>query len=253
MTADRPEKKKKTWPEGARWAACFGLALLFHAGGAYALLARWHEDSDLVANAPVVMVDLAPAPVAPQTQPTELPPGPQQTEAEPEPEPIKPLTTIEQKPDDSPQPELAVTPPPKPVEKPKKHKPRRKNFAKLTSAPSPAEQRAERAAAPMPGASSRNSNALPNWQTQLVAQLERHKRYPAEAQSRGEHGVTRIAFSVDRQGGVHNPHIVGSSGSHLLDEATIALVERAQPLPPPPPEVPGAHIAVVVPIRYNIR
>ena len=143
-----PEKRKKRGRRARAGAACFGLALLFHAGGAYALLARWHEDSDLVANAPVVMVDLAPVPVAPQTQPTELPPGPQQTEAEPEPEPSKPLTTIEQKPDDSPQPELAVTPPPKPVEKPKKHKPRRKNFASLTSAPSPAEQRAERAAAP---------------------------------------------------------------------------------------------------------
>ena len=26
-----------------------------------------------------------------------------------------------------------------------------------------------------------------------------------------------------------------------------------QPLPPPPPELAGAEIAVVVPIRYNIR
>ena len=25
------------------------------------------------------------------------------------------------------------------------------------------------------------------------------------------------------------------------------------PLPPPPPEVPGTQIAIVVPIRYNIR
>lgn len=217
-----------------------------------ALLARWHEDSDSTANSPVIMIELAPVPVAPQAEPTEQPAGPQQTEAAPEPEPVKPPVTIEQKPDDSPKPELAGTPPPKPPEKPKERKPKRKDFAKLTTAPSPAEQRSERAAAPLPGASS-HSNALPNWQTQLVAQLERHKRYPPEAQSRGEHGVARIAFSVDRQGGVHNPHIVGSSGSSLLDQATISLVERAQPLPPPPPEVRGARIAIVVPIRYNIR
>jgi len=46
---------------------------------------------------------------------------------------------------------------------------------------------------------------------------------------------------------------VRSSGSNLLDRETLALVERAQPLPPPPPEVSGSQIAVVVPIRYNAR
>jgi protein TonB len=33
----------------------------------------------------------------------------------------------------------------------------------------------------------------------------------------------------------------------------LSLVERAQPLPPPPPEMQGTQIAIVVPIRYNIR
>jgi hypothetical protein len=30
-------------------------------------------------------------------------------------------------------------------------------------------------------------------------------------------------------------------------------VARPQPLPPPPPELAGEKIAIVVPIRYNIR
>jgi len=46
---------------------------------------------------------------------------------------------------------------------------------------------------------------------------------------------------------------VRSSGSGLLDRETLALIERAQPMPPPPPEMAGSQIAVVVPIRYNIR
>jgi protein TonB len=94
---------------------------------------------------------------------------------------------------------------------------------------------------------------LPNWKSLLVAQLERNKRFPAEAQARGEHGVAQLAFSVDRRGGVHNARIVRSSGSSLLDRETLALVQRAQPLPPPPPELAGAQIAIVVPIRYNMR
>ena len=106
--------------------------------------------------------------------------------------------------------------------------------------------------APSPGASG-DSNAIPNWRSQLVSRLERYKRYPPEAQSRGEAGVAQLAFALDRSGGVHNARIVRSSGSSSLDRETLALVERAQPLPPPPPEAAGSQIAVVVPIRYNVR
>jgi protein TonB len=253
MNATRETVVVRRWPEALRWGACFALALGIHAAGAAALLARWSEDSDLVANAPVIMIELAALPVAPETKPTELPPGPEQSEAQPEPEPAKPVEkTIELPPAPQAEAQLKVMPPPKPIEKPIEKKPKQKH-ASLASAPSTAEHPAERAAAPMPGASSHNPDAVPNWKSQLVARLERYKRYPSEAQSRGERGVAQLAFSVDRSGGVHHARIVRSSGSSLLDEATLALVERAAPLPPPPPELQGAQIAIVVPIRYSIR
>ena len=153
-----------------------------------------------------------------------------------------------------PQPVLreVVLPPRKPAEKPQAHKPHRQQ-AHLTSAPSASARKAARAVAPAPGARSGDRNALPNWKSALVARLERYKRYPAEAQARGLQGVTQLAFSVDRQGGVHRARILRSSGSSLLDRATLALLARAQPLPPPPPQMSGAQIAIVVPIRYSIR
>ena len=241
------------WPDYLRWGACFALVLGFHVAGAAALMARWSDDSDLVANAPVIMLELAPAPVAPQITPTEVPPDQVLSrEAEPEPQPEPPLQQPEIKVDPAPQPELAVMPPPKPVEKLKEKKPKQKQ-ASRASAPSTAERRADRAAAPAPGASSRNPDAVPNWKSRLVAQLERNKRYPSEAQARGDQGIVQLAFSVDRSGGVHHARIVRSSGSNALDQATLAMLERAAPLPPPPPEEPGAQIPVVVPIRYNIR
>jgi protein TonB len=239
----------KRWPEAARWGACFVFAVVFHAAGAAALFARWSEESDLVANAPVIMVDLAPVAVSPNIT-NDVPPGPHQQQAEPEPEPEKPIEKVELPPDPKAEPIVAVTPPPTPVEKRKEKKPKQKH-ASLASAPSRADQQADRAAAPLPGASSRNSDALPNWKTQLVAKLERSKRYPSEA--RGDHGTAQLAFSVDRHGGVHNARIVRSSGSSALGHETLALVQRAQPLPPPPPEVPGAQIPILVPIRYNER
>jgi len=244
----------RRWPESARWAGCFVLAVAFHVAGAAALLARWNDNGDLVANAPVIAIELAALPVAPETTPNEMPPGPQQQEAEPEPEPQKPLEKqLELPPDPKAEPLQAVTPPPpKVVEKPREKKPKQK-VASLASAPSSAETKSERAAAPMPGASSRNPNAVPNWKSQLMAQLERNKRYPSEAQSRGEQGIAQLAFSVDRSGGVHNARIVRSSGSNVLDQATLAMVERAAPLPPPPPEITGNQIPISVPIRYHAR
>jgi periplasmic protein TonB len=237
------------WPEAARWSACFALAVAFHAVGAAALFARWSEDSDLVANAPVIMVDLAPVAISPNVTPNELPPGPLQQEAKPESEPEKPIERVELPPDPQAEP-VAVMPPPKPVEKPKEKTPKQKQ-ASLPSMPSTADHRGDRAAAPMPGASSRNSDAAPNWKSQLVAALERQKRYPSEA--RGDQGTAQLAFNVDRRGNVHNARITRSSGSSVLDHEALALVQRAQPLPPPPPEVPGAQIPIVVPIRYNAR
>lgn len=237
------------WPEAARWGACFALAVAFHAVGAAALFARWTEDSDLVANAPVIMVDLSPFAVSPNITPNELPPGPQQQEAEPEPEPEKPIEKIELPPDPTAEPVVAM-PPPKPVEKPKEKKPKQKH-ASPPSMPSTADHQADRAAAPMPGVSSRNSNAMPNWITLVAAKLASNKRYPSEA--RGDQGEASVAFNVDRQGGVHNARITHSSGSSVLDHEALALVQRAQPLPPPPPEVQGAQIPIVVPIRYNAR
>ncbi|HEY1311467.1 MAG TPA: TonB family protein [Pseudolabrys sp.] len=251
MNAARDIAVVRCWPETLRWGLCFSLALGIHAAGAAALLAHWNEDADLVANAPVVMIELAALPVAPDLTPTEAPPDTTLSkEAEPEPEPLKPVKKVEIP--LAPKAEMELVSPPKPPEKKIEKKPKQKQVS-LDSAPSTAEQKAERAAAPSPGASSHNPDALPNWKSELVARLERAKRYPSEAQARGEQGVAQLAFSVDRRGGVHNVHIAHSSGSSSLDSATLELVDRAAPLPPPPPEVAGAQIAISVPIRYNIR
>jgi protein TonB len=234
------------WPEAARWGACFGLALAFHAAGAAVLFARWTEESSLVGGTPIVMVDLAPVAMSPNTT-ADVTPGPLQQEAQPEPQPEKPIEKIELPPDPQAEPVVAM-PPPKPIEPPKEKKPKQKH-ASLASAPTRADQQADRPAAPMPGLSSRSSDALPNWITQVSAKIQRNKRYPSEAH--GDLGVVRVSFSVDRQGGIHSVRLVKSSGSSVLDKEALALVQRAEPLPPPPPELPGAQIPLTQQINYN--
>src|ERR1039457_2403571 len=63
----------RRWPETLRWGGCLALALGIHAAGA-AVLLGWGEDRDLVANAPLIMIELAALPVAPDITPTEIPP-----------------------------------------------------------------------------------------------------------------------------------------------------------------------------------
>ena len=181
------------WPEAARWGACFALAIAFHAAGAAALFARWTEDSNLVAGTAVVMVDLAPVAVSPNIA-TDVAPGPLQQEAEPEVQPEKPIEKVELPPDPQAEPVVAMTPP-KPIEPPKEKKPKQKH-ASLASAPTRADQQADRPAAPMPGLSSRNSDASPNWKTQLVAKLERrrdiHRRRAATRARRNLHSASIV-------------------------------------------------------------
>jgi protein TonB len=247
MTAARAPSMMHRWPETLRWSACFALALCFHAAGAAALMARLNESSDLAANAPVIMIDLAPVAVAPEITPNELPPGPLQMQAQPEPQPPKPIEKVELPVQPDAEPLLSVTPPPKTVEKPKEKQPKQKH-ASLASAPSPAEQKAVRAAAPIPGASSHSVDTLQNWQSELVAQIERHKRFDSS-----DRGVVQVAFGVDRNGGVHHARVVASSGSNVLDRDALAWLERSQPLPPPPPDITGTMIPIMVPLRYNYR
>ena len=95
---------------------------------------------------------------------------------------------------------------------------------------------------------------MQTWQKQIVALLERNKRYPAAAQSRREQGVAQVFFSLDRQGRVVDSRVVRSSGAAALDEEALALVRRAQPFPAwPAPEFPGERVDLTVPIRFNLK
>ncbi len=254
----------------ALWAAGLTLALGLHGAAAFFLLVHWHAEADAVASAPIILVDFAPAPEAPAIAPTELPPGPPQPQqlAQPEPQPrvidtqvkAEPEKPVEQTvehtaalpPEPTPPTTVDVLPPPRPAEARPQHKPRQRQ-ASRASAPPTAAHRAVHTAALAPGASAHDSNALPSWRSAVVAQIERHKHYPDAARARGEHGVAQVAFSVDRRGGLHDVHVLRSSGSALLDRDALAWLHRAQPLPPPPAEMRGARIHVVVPLRYDIR
>jgi periplasmic protein TonB len=268
-----------------RWTICAAIVVLAH-GAIAAAMVTWREAIEPAEPAAAIVIEFAPVPAAPATQPMEIPPGPEMVMSEASPNrPTESLeekieTKVEEKVEQkveqkveekvetkpveepppevkpAPNPEVAIeTPPPPEVkqETPQRQAPRLP--APATTAPQPIpEHTAAVSAAPTQGQLNPNaSNAVPTWKTQIVALLERNKRYPPAAQSRREQGVAQVSFSLDRQGRVVESRLVRSSGAAALDEEALALLHRAQPFPKPPAELTGSRVNLSVPIRFNLR
>ncbi len=65
----------------------------------------------------------------------------------------------------------------------------------------------------------------------IVSSIERAKSYPRLARERGIQGVVRLRFRVKPRGDVDRVEIVASSGSEILDTASVRTLYQAGPLP----------------------
>lgn len=146
-------------------------------------------------------------------------------------------------------------PPARPIGRKIEDAPPAEQAAERTTAPVAAKAPpATRTAAPVPGLpSAAPGKAVLTWQAALRAHLENHKRYPAAAQFHRQEGMATVRFSMTRDGRVAATRLERSSGYSRLDDEALALPARAQPLPSPPPEIPGKRIEIVVPIRFFLR
>jgi protein TonB len=208
--------------DAVRWSICFAMVLLAHGAAALALISS-PEASDFGVDAPVVMLELPESLVNSEAPPTDLAPGPREEETEATPPPKEETRLPE------PEAEVAMPEPPKP-EPPQEQK--------LATAPQ---------------ASKATPSSVINWQSQLAAHIERFKRYPSEARTHGEQGVARVAFSIDHDGHLLASRIVQSSGSAALDQETLEMLARAQPMPKPPGAMKDSELFFVVPVRFNIK
>ncbi|MEO0034464.1 MAG: hypothetical protein RLZZ501_487 [Pseudomonadota bacterium] len=200
---------------------------------------------------PAMMIDLAllPSPPAP------TPPVP---EAKP-PQPQRPETA-----------EIKPPPLPRKLARPEPRKPpairpaptvHAENIGPTPAAvdPSPKEHAVSSPAPPPPStpalapSPAPRASAIALWRSALQQYLQSRKRYPRAAQSRRQEGVATIRFILDRTGNLMSLGLEQSSGTEMLDEEALDLVRRALPLPPPPPEVTGERIEVVLPIEFRLR
>lgn len=265
--------------EWLRWVGSFVLVLAAHAAAVGAALGWRAAEVPYSPPPAAVMLELAPLAAAPETTPNEAPPAPDLREAVPEPQepppvdlkPMKielaeaePPPPVEITPPDKieivlplpepPPPMDLKPPPPKPRPVEKRKPPQEKKPPAAAAAPQATPDQAPRATAPTQGATPEPPSAgLPTWKGLLLRHLERHKRYPADAQRQRQEGVVYVHFRLSRDGRVLAARLERPTGVASLDQEGLDLLQRAQPLPPLPSDQPGESLELLVPVQFYLK
>jgi periplasmic protein TonB len=178
------------------------------------------QSFDPVAEQKVEQVDATP--------PT--PPDVVQPKVEPPPEKIEPPPPVQS--------EIALPKaPPKPVEQ------------KKPVAPQQPAQEARQAAAAREAVRVASVAASNVYASRVFGHLQRFKRdYPPGAS--GASGTVTVTFALSRDGSLLSSSIAKSSGNAALDQEALAMLRRANPFPPFPPEKPGAQESYNAPVNF---
>lgn len=240
--------------EFLRWTGSFVLALSVHSALFAFALEQEPTAPPTRSVEPPAAILLELAPLAPKAEPDPLP-VPDLSEMIPEPEPPPPVELLPPAiaAVSIPQPAPTTSTRPRTQKRPAEKKPE-KPPVEAKAMPSASTDDVPATAAPTLGMSpDRQSTALPTWKARLLRHLERHKRYPAEAQRNRSEGVTYVLFTMTRDGRVLNARTERSAGTPALDREGLELLTRAEPLPPLPQDQPGDTLRLVVPVQFFMR
>lgn len=104
------------------------------------------------------------------------------------------------------------------------------------------------------GTSQQNGQAnSPSYNAMVIAHLQRFRAYPEQARAAKITGVSTVRFTLGAGGNVISVSLAGSSGAGVLDQAAIAMVQRASPFPPIPPSLGRGSMTFAAPVRFNLR
>lgn len=245
------------------WATAAATALTCHLAVAAFAITHMREDpddDDLGAPGVEVTFELASA----QAQPSELPPGPE-SEASAAAAPVQVQKATEKEvelpretPVESRQPDRLVT-----VENPKPLQEDEPELSTHNALPSEASVAQEATAstavqnapeAPKSttrdqGSGESRQRTRVTWQKELGAHLAKYKRYP-ENRSQTDAEIV-VTMSLDRSGHVLAVNVNRSSGDSAFDHAAVAMVERASPVPAPPPLVADEGLTFSLPVVFR--
>lgn len=84
--------------------------------------------------------------------------------------------------------------------------------------------------------------------------LNQHQEYPPKAKKKKIEGVVKLQFAFDRDGYVLSSRVYESSGSELLDQAALDMLQKASPLPLVPKDFypKKKRLSMVIPVEYSL-
>jgi TonB family protein len=247
------------------WVTAALAAVLLHAGCVALALAHMRfDDSQDALGAPALEIDMEMA--SPHREITDLPPGPDSEasvaspDAAAQEEVVKPSELPMETPVESEDPDRVVTPD-KPVkvaeEEPKPVTTQavasvESVAAEATALPTiEAAKEAERSVAPEQGTGESAARIRATWQKELIAHLNKHRRYPADRSNKSARIV--VAFVLDRTGHVLSARIAKSSGDSAFDQAALSMLHRSDPVPAPPPLVADEGLSFTLPVNFRVK
>lgn len=256
-----------TEPRASRrlWISAAIGAIALHLGGAALAVAHLQtDDFDDDLGAPAIEIGLEM--MSPRAEPSDLPPGPNSdasmaspARAEQKAE-VKETDLPKDTPADAENPDRVVTQndAKKPVEEEAKmaavqtSASQESVAAEATATPSSdAIQKGPRSVAPAQGTGETARRVRATWQKELIAHLDRHKRYPADRAHKTAELL--VGFALDRLGHVLSVSIVKGSGDPAFDEAALAMVRRSDPVPQPPPLVADEGLNFTLPVIFRVK
>jgi periplasmic protein TonB len=239
-----------TKKEVLRWSVCFAAMVMLHGGIAAALLLNKAEDDGDVLDT-VVAVDVAFTTEAfKDTQVRDVPPGEEQIQTDVAPPPSE---KAEQKPDtETPTPAVTTLENPDVALQAEPEKKEEKKEDEVEKTPNAAPPTVTASVTSAPTAAAIRSASVVSWRRKISLQVQRNMRYPPAAQAKREHGVTRVAFLINRLGHVVSSKILESSGSATLDQEALDLLHRTH-MPKPPDDVTERELALSIPVRFDIK
>jgi len=95
--------------------------------------------------------------------------------------------------------------------------------------------------------------AVSSYNALVIAHLQRYRVYPEAARAARATGVSTVRFTLAASGTVVAVSLAGSSGTGMLDQAAIAMVQRASPFPPIPASLGRGSMTFAAPVRFNLR
>jgi protein TonB len=259
-----PDLDTEQKPSRRLWILAGVGALALHVGCAALAIAHMQtDDPDDSLGTPAIEIGLEM--MAPKVEVTDLPPGPDTdaSVASPALAEQKAVVTDTDLPKDVPteteEPDRVVT---NDTKKPEKEEEEVATVqtqastesvaAEATATPSSeAIPEGPRSVAPASGTGESARRVRATWTKELIAHLDKHKRYPPERQQKTAEIV--ISFVLDRSGHVLSSSIAKGSGDTAFDQAALAMIKRSDPVPQPPPLVADEGLNFTLPVIFRVK